>query len=106
MSGHTPGPWRYWGCTVDSVTGMRDYLQFAAGNNFVFRAPIRYITEADARLIAAAPDLLEALQMIYSETADYIRLNNLGGMDNQCMQLSCAAIAKATGKQPAGEGEK
>lgn len=44
-----------------------------------------------------ADALLMALRMLYSETADYIRLNNLGGMDNQCMQLARAALAKAVG---------
>ena len=42
-----------------------------------------------------ADALLMALRMLYSETADYIRLNNLGGMDNQCMQLARAALARA-----------
>ena len=53
--------------------------------------------EGNALLIAAAPDLLMALGMLYAETADYIRLNKLGGMDNQCMQLARAALAKAVG---------
>jgi uncharacterized Zn finger protein (UPF0148 family) len=53
-----------------------------------------------ARRAECFDDLLAALEMLYAETADYIRLNNLGGMDNQCMQLSRAAIAKATGSTP------
>jgi hypothetical protein len=35
-----------------------------------------------------------ALQMLYAETADYIQLNKLGGMDNQCMRLARAALGK------------
>ena len=50
--------------------------------------------EGDGRIMAAAPDLLAALQMLYAETVDYIRMNNLGGMDNQCMRLARAALAK------------
>ena len=37
--------------------------------------------------------LRDALDMLYAETADYIRLNNLGGLDNQCMRLARAALA-------------
>ena len=48
-----------------------------------------------ARLIAAAPDLLEALKSLYGETADYIRINNLGDVhQNRSMQLARSAIAK------------
>lgn len=54
-------------------------------------------TRANARLIAAAPNLLMALEMLYAETADYIRLNKLGGMDNHCMRLAREALAKALG---------
>jgi hypothetical protein len=93
VSGHTPGPWRYFRGT-HSVWSVEKAICIMAG-------PHKRECEerdANARLIAAAPDLLEALQMLYSETADYIRLNNLGGIDNQCMQLSRAAIAKATGE--------
>jgi hypothetical protein len=52
------------------------------------------IDEADA----AADEierLREALQMLYDETADYIQRNNLGGMDNHCMRLARAALARA-----------
>lgn len=42
---------------------------------------------------AVAAPLVEALQMLYDDTADYIKLNNLGGMDNQCMRLARAALA-------------
>lgn len=84
---HTPGPWCYWACTVDSTTGMRDYLQFAAGAGHVARIPIRSVTEADARLIAAAPELL--FQLLAA--SNYI--DTLGGNSKSYR----AAIAKATG---------
>jgi hypothetical protein len=54
----------------------------------------------DARLIAAAPDLLAALRGLHDDTADYIRLNNLCGYDNHWMVAARAAIAKATGETP------
>lgn len=93
---HTPGPWacfykhKYdeWHVSVPMSEGSMKWALFDDG--------VRSENpEADARLIAAAPDLLLALQMLYDETADYIRLNNLGGMDNQCMQLARAALARA-----------
>ena len=60
MSAHTPGPWRPW--KVEYSEG--DEWEVLAGANL----PIAYIsgwagysTEVNARLIAAAPDLLAAL---------------------------------------------
>ena len=56
--------------------------------------------EANARLIAAAPDLLEALKVGYTETMDYIQRNHLSGSENnQWLVLARAAIDKATGEQ-------
>lgn len=52
-----------------------------------------------AHLVAAAPDLLCALRMLYNETADYIRINQLGDVHhNHSMQRARAALAKATGE--------
>ncbi len=61
MAQHTPGPWRYWTqrrqpedtCTFRNIEGVE-----------VLRAVTVTLTEADARLIAAAPDLLDALNEI------------------------------------------
>ena len=60
----TPGPWRYWPCRVDSnaIPPMYDFAQFANPQDHVFRAPLRYLSEADARLIAAAPDMYAELE--------------------------------------------
>ena len=41
---------------------MHDYAQFANRTGHVFRASLVHLSEADARLIAAAPELLAALQ--------------------------------------------
>jgi hypothetical protein len=54
--------------------------------------------EADARLIAAAPDLYHALEMLRSEMADYIQLNHLGDVyHNRSMQMARDALKKALG---------
>ena len=102
---HTPGPWEVHGATIVwspiAKATIAAASELRAESYVAFQMPS--ISSADfdeacanARLIAAAPELLMALQMLYDETADYIRLNNLGGMDNQCMRLARAAIAAAT----------
>ena len=96
MSKHTPGPWRYWACKVDSRANppMYDYAQFANPNGHVFRAPLRYMREEDARLIAAAPDLLEALVMVRDADEDCKR-DGLPTIPPAARAKIDAAIAKA-----------
>ena len=54
---------------------------------------------ANARIVAAAPDLLEALAVLVEEKADYMRRNNLGDPEREdATKLARAAIAKATGE--------
>ena len=53
---------------------------------------------ANAKLIAVSPDLYEALNLLYTSTADYITRNNLGDPHhNHSMKLARAALAKAKG---------
>lgn len=55
-------------------------------------------TDGDWQLISAAPDLLAALKILHDETADYIKINNLGDPHhNKSMQYARDAIAKAEG---------
>lgn len=55
--------------------------------------------KANARLIAAAPEMFKALRDLYTETADYIRINKLGDAHhNRSMQMARDALAKAEGK--------
>ncbi len=43
----------------------------------------------------------EALKILYEETADYIRINNLGDVHhNQSMKLARAALTPPTGAKP------
>ena len=89
---HTPGPWSV------GREGWKHQSVYSASGRFLADVSLFYDdAEANARLIAAAPDLLEALQMLYDETADYITLNHLGDPHhNQSMKLARAAIKKAT----------
>ena len=86
MSKHTPGPWfsqyddnGFYEIGSESVTFT---LAFTYGEGDT--------DEANARLIAAAPDLLEALQDVLLE------LESIGPMEK--IDRARAAIAKATGE--------
>lgn len=91
MSGeHTPGPW-----TVNAI----QYSSTSRVTHEVF-ARLRYVASVndadDARLIAAAPDLLEALE-------EKVRLCTNGcALDffESCCESAVAAIAKAKGGAP------
>jgi hypothetical protein len=75
---HTPGPWIFCGTHVDDSHGLplvRDMRTWDKVNCY------------DHRLIAAAPDLLEACEAYY-----YGRKEN-----RECEAMMRAAIAKATG---------
>ena len=96
MGGHTPGPWAV---TPDSfvMAGSRPSIGVA-----------RIITHAqefvaNARLIAAAPDLLEALKrMGYQGRDGWCFCCDIDGEESARHQGSCkiarAAIAKAEGR--------
>lgn len=90
---HTPGPW-------EAESFADGWNVWPISRKKPDGGAVAYdCTEPDARLIAAAPELLAALQMGYADTMDYIRLNNLGGENNHWLVQARAAIAKATGAQ-------
>ena len=62
---HTPGPWRWWGCKDGSYNPMNDYAQIAAGPEHVAQVRLASVTEADLRLMVAAPELLKCLRSLY-----------------------------------------
>jgi hypothetical protein len=65
MSAHTPGPW-----TIRRASQGKPYQIEGATRDITrwggLSAPMSHEAEANARLIAAAPDLLEALQYVLS----------------------------------------
>ena len=99
---HTPGPW-YW--DDEDALPWTDYdgvehapfLVDRNGRYVMAGSDIRIPKEANARLIAAAPDLLEALKTL----ADYPSAGGyaLGPCISECdMREIRAAIAKAEGR--------
>ena len=80
MSAHAPGPWRQVG-----VDGFTTAIWDSEANDVV--ASTKPLAAADARLIAAAPELLAVLQALATHIADHVDINNSGG-PNWAMQLS------------------
>lgn len=95
MSKHTPGPWTLYDARKDGSTSFYvnhgpDYI------GSVHLAPGRAaVGSSNARLIAAAPELLEALQELV-----YGIERPTSGRFETAMPQARAAIAKATGEQP------
>lgn len=96
MSKHTPGPWHR------NVPPARKYcVVFSGRNTHVAAVKSDGLTdseiEANCNLIAAAPDLLEALEVIlrkYEAQADYAEIDT----DGESVAKANAAIAKARGE--------
>jgi hypothetical protein len=80
MSKHTPGPW----ITKECIGGWQQF-----GANGI--TPVRTHLEDNAHLIAAAPELLEALQAAVEAIEDL-------GCHPSCTDAANEAIAKATGE--------
>jgi len=97
MNEHTPGPWTHEG--QGDITGIEDN-GFGRGPVDVCSVYLRTVEgrhEANARLIAAAPDLLEALEAWISYHDD-----EEDGVDSmlryaKAIDMTRAAIARAKG---------
>lgn len=99
---HTKGPWYVFTCDgkIDPWPGIEsDSLSIITFGEFGDSHGVRGESEeealANAHLISAAPDLLEAVRLLlseWSETNDDIREEN--------RRFARAAIAKAQGRQP------
>lgn len=104
---HTPGPWafsqsaeygdtRFYVAQADGAPYTPNYSDVATLIAETVNDEYKSIQEANARLIAAAPDLLEALKELLEDTQH---------ADHDCKDAewcpvvkACAAIAKATGE--------
>lgn len=87
---HTPAPW-YWSDNVPDFP--KNHCIIVDANGFTIAEPSP-MGEADARLIAAAPDLLAALQMV-NRIWSHDQTANLA--PDSPVAIVRAAIAKATG---------
>lgn len=93
MSAHTPGPWRR---QIVAPTFEHTAIQTEDGKKSIARV---FSRGTDARLIAAAPELLEALEALMSQT---IAMDERYGValsegEHEAALLARAAIAKAKG---------
>lgn len=86
---HTPGPWNalYFKSDNTYAVCMED------GGDLI--ADIFINGEANSRLIASAPDLLEALQNIVKVTRDIIYPNH-PSKELECLYFAEEAISRAT----------
>lgn len=94
MKKHTPGPWSF--DEDGTVFKGKNRLLIAE----VAQQGMGYAASANTRLVAAAPDLLAALQSVMTWWAESVPLN---GADDDMPPLifdaAWSAIAKATGEQ-------
>lgn len=95
---HTPGPWAYAPYT------KRSFGIGQAGDCALYMVKCEYgdttidICRSDVRLMAAAPELLEALSLMI--TMAKTGMVDFNQHDEYVMWKAHAAIAKATGEQP------
>ena len=85
-STHTPGPWK-----VDRAPNGVTYIDAIGRRGEIPICTVTSHEQDDARLIAAAPDLLEACRGM-------LRHLEREGLQFDAMDDARAAIAKATGK--------
>lgn len=94
MNKHTLGPWKV--STGNTGRFRTPTIEVTALHDSGIDQTVAHITgissgKANARLIAAAPDLLEALEEVLAYCVEH-------GHDWMCMAQARAAIAKATGE--------
>lgn len=87
---HTPGPWIFCGTHVDDSRGLP--LVRSAHRDF------DKINCADFHLIAAAPELLEALEGLLSVYVELVAPTDVFGEAANAEHIARAAIAKARGE--------
>jgi hypothetical protein len=102
---NTPTPWELDAIlTVDGVrTHASIYQRFHADSEECLNSePLCTMNYQDAAFIVSAVNthdaLVAALQSLHDNLAEYQRINNLGGYDNQDMQQARAALELARKK--------
>ena len=93
---HTPGPWTATGDLVQTADHEIDIAVMIALDVGTGKGTIYSRREANARLIAAAPELLEALKRCETELRSLWKTQGVGAIFETAEQAR-AAIAKAEG---------
>jgi hypothetical protein len=96
---HTPGPWK-----LRLGTGVQyDYIIETKGGALIAAYPhysgaTKKVTKANARLIAAAPELLAIVEAMAFELNMHLSAGNTSPFSSDTTLKVRAAIAKATGE--------
>jgi len=98
---HTPGPWEIslremldgWVIVVDRDGGIVANVNTETGPNIPPLVSRKMPAGANAALIAAAPDMLEALEAM----VEMVEMNGLG--KRYALDLAASAITKARGEE-------
>jgi len=90
MNKHTPGPWKAKPSVVLSENVV--FWSVFSGDSFLFP----HCNEADAHLMAAAPEMLEALKVIASHWPYWASQIDVKQIDLDAIALVRSAIAKGT----------
>lgn len=106
MSKHTTGPWVDYGFHEDGIDGERIIAQIGGHERGYAVACVLpcgepdtdpQLTEANARLIATAPELLSALTEAFVRLKEIETCNDIS-IPYELREAARSAIAKATGK--------
>ena len=98
MSEHTPGPWKMENSWITDQASLESIAKIVPKHDPYAPESERQHDIANARLIAAAPELLEALQKI----AEFANRNGNGyavQLLDKSVAIAQAAIAKAEGRE-------
>lgn len=95
MSEHTPAPWKYYPPTSENPSKVN--VSACDGQVDIYNAPLTTETKANARLIAAAPELLDALKSL--NDAEWMVTHDWGGDRAFIINKVEQAIAKAEGHE-------
>jgi hypothetical protein len=106
MSTHTPGPWNLVSQRANAASGSPVVSEIWGGNYIVARLGALHTDRAvtDARLIAAAPELLDLARNVAGLDVRYLSQSNLPTLVlaaiREWQEAARAAIAKAEGTCP------
>lgn len=97
MSKYTPGEWRF-----NEASGVEESYVSSIHGGFTHVIANDVHNEDDARLISAAPNILEALEQVVSDLFYQISSHHdeRTARDYPSLIIARAAIAKAKGVQP------